>query len=133
MCLGRNETAPGICSGHNERDLIHRTILLGTRVLHYMVTVCLAETLPFLKAVTCDTLQHTPGIWKNRGMDLLDSSDLLLHLQHGREFRVRRDDVMKPPARAPPHGEGILELFQNDPFPDHSMESVMEYDLCADA
>jgi len=85
------------------------------------------------KAITCDTLQHTPGIWKNRGMDLLDSPDLLLHLHHGPEFRVRRDDVMKPPARAPPHGEGILELFQNDPFPDHSMESVMEYDLCADA
>ncbi len=96
------------------------------------------------KAVTYDTLQHTPGIWKNQGMDLLDSPDLLLHLHHGPEFRVRRDhapllplprryDVMKPPARAPPHGEGILELFQNDPFPDHSMESVMEYDLCADA
>jgi len=58
VCLGRNETAPGICSGHNERDLIHRTILLGTLVLQFTVTVCSAETLPFPKPPTGYTWQE---------------------------------------------------------------------------
>lgn len=34
-------------------------------------------------------------------------------------------------ARAPPEGEGTLELFPGDPFPDYSMDPVMEYDVCA--
>ena len=74
------------------------------------------------KAVTYDTLQQTPGIWKNRGMDLLDSPDLLLHLHHGREFRVcghhapllplpHRDDVMKPPP-----GCGVTALVTVQPL-----------------
>jgi hypothetical protein len=35
------------------------------------------------------------------------------------------------PARAPPDGEDVVELFPGDPFPDYSMEPVIEYDLCA--
>ncbi|WP_136063587.1 hypothetical protein [Pontiella sulfatireligans] len=35
------------------------------------------------------------------------------------------------PARAPPEGEGTVELFPGDPFPDYSRDPVMEYDVCA--
>ena len=36
-------------------------------------------------------------------------------------------------ARAPPEGEGIVELFSGDPFPDYSADPIMEYDVCANA
>jgi hypothetical protein len=37
------------------------------------------------------------------------------------------------PSRAPPDVERIVELFPDDPFPDYSMDPVMDYDICADA
>lgn len=37
------------------------------------------------------------------------------------------------PARAPPSGERVLELFPGDPFPGYSMDPVMDYNVCANA
>jgi hypothetical protein len=37
------------------------------------------------------------------------------------------------PARAPPEGERVLELFSEDPFPAYSGEPVFDYDSCANA
>ena len=37
------------------------------------------------------------------------------------------------PARAPPEGEGTVELFPDDPFPDYSIDPVMDYDVCTNA
>ncbi len=50
-----------------------------------------------------------------------------------RHLGLWEDPVRLYPAGAPPHGEGILELFPGDPFPDYSMEPLMEYDLCTNA
>ncbi len=43
------------------------------------------------KAVTYDTLQQTPGIWKNRGMDLLDSPEERAHLERNKRCRGQAD------------------------------------------
>jgi hypothetical protein len=50
-----------------------------------------------------------------------------------RHLCLWEESVPVHPARSPPEGEGSVELFPGDPFPDYSGESVMEYDLCADA
>jgi len=62
VCRDRKETAPGICAGHNERDLLHRTILLDTLVLQFTVTVCSAETLPFPKPPPGYSWQKVPDM-----------------------------------------------------------------------
>ncbi len=43
------------------------------------------------------------------------------------------EGVRLNPARAPPDVERIVELFPCDPFPDYSMDPVMDYGICADA
>jgi hypothetical protein len=50
-----------------------------------------------------------------------------------RHLGLWTEGVRLNPARAPPDGESVLELFPGDPFPDYSREPVMDYDLCADA
>ena len=48
-----------------------------------------------------------------------------------RNLGLWEEGVRLNPARAPPNGEGKVELIPGDPFPDCSMEPVMDYDLCA--
>ena len=50
-----------------------------------------------------------------------------------RHLGLWTEGVRLNPARAPPDGERVLELFPGDPFPDYSMDPIMDYDLCADA
>ncbi|MEA2069635.1 MAG: hypothetical protein U9P12_10570 [Verrucomicrobiota bacterium] len=50
-----------------------------------------------------------------------------------RHMGLWTEGVRLNPARAPPDGEGVVELFPVDPFPDYSMDPVVGYDLCADA
>ena len=50
-----------------------------------------------------------------------------------RHLGLWEEGVRLNPARAPPDGEGIAELFPDDPFPDYSIEPVMNYDVCANA
>jgi len=50
-----------------------------------------------------------------------------------RHLGLWEEGVRLNPARAPPDGEGTVELFPGDPFPDYSMDSVMDYDVCANA
>jgi hypothetical protein len=49
-----------------------------------------------------------------------------------RHLGLWEEGVRLNPARAPPRGEGIVELFPGDPFPDYSMDKGMEYVLCTD-
>jgi len=50
-----------------------------------------------------------------------------------RHLGLWEEGVRLNPARAPPAGEGTVKLFPDDPFPDYSLEPVMEYDICANA
>jgi hypothetical protein len=50
-----------------------------------------------------------------------------------RHLGLWEEGIRLNPARAPPAGEGTLELFPGDPFPDYSTDPVMDYDLCANA
>jgi hypothetical protein len=49
-----------------------------------------------------------------------------------RHLGLWEEGVRINPVRAPPNGEGTLELFPGDPFPNDAMDPVMEYDICAD-
>jgi hypothetical protein len=48
-----------------------------------------------------------------------------------RHLGLWEEGVRLNPARAPPNGEGTLELFPGNPCPDYGIEQVMDYDVCA--
>ena len=48
-----------------------------------------------------------------------------------RHLGLWEEGVRRNPARAPPDVESIVELFAGDPLPDHTPDTVMDYDLCA--
>jgi len=48
-----------------------------------------------------------------------------------RHLGLWEEPVCLHPARAPPGGEGIVDPFSGDPFPDYGVEQVMDYDGCA--
>jgi hypothetical protein len=48
-----------------------------------------------------------------------------------RHLGLWEEPVPFHPARAPPTGERVVELFPGDPFPDYSMDPVFEYEVCA--
>ena len=50
-----------------------------------------------------------------------------------RHLGLWEEGVRLNPVRAPPGREGALELFAEDPFPDYSMDPVIDYDACANA
>ena len=50
-----------------------------------------------------------------------------------RHLGLWEEGVRLHPARAPPGGEGTVELFPGDPFPDYSMDAVFDCDVCPDA
>lgn len=48
-----------------------------------------------------------------------------------RHLGLWEEPVPFHPARGPPDGERVAELFPDDPFPDYSMDPVMDCDVCA--
>ncbi|AKJ64176.1 hypothetical protein [Kiritimatiella glycovorans] len=66
-----------------------------------------------------------------RIVSLIDEREVIERIL--RHLGLWEEPVPFHPARAPPDGEGTVELFPGDPFPDYSREPVMDYDLCADA
>jgi hypothetical protein len=66
-----------------------------------------------------------------RIVSLIDERDVIERIL--RYLGLWEEPVPFYSARAPPGGEGTVELFPDDPFPDYSREPVMDYDLCADA
>ena len=50
-----------------------------------------------------------------------------------RHLGLWEEGVRLNPARAPPDVERIVELFPGNPFPDYSIDTVMDYDICANA
>jgi hypothetical protein len=66
-----------------------------------------------------------------RIVSLIDEREVIERIL--RHLGLWEEPVCLHPARAPPAGERVLELFPGDPFPDYSMDPVFDYDLCADA
>jgi len=50
-----------------------------------------------------------------------------------RHLGLWTEGIRLNPARAPPDGERVVELFPDDPFPNYSTEPVMEYDICVNS
>jgi len=66
-----------------------------------------------------------------RIVSLIDQREVIERIL--RHLGLWEEGVRLNPARAPPDGERVLELFPVDPFPDYSREPVMDCDLCANA
>jgi hypothetical protein len=50
-----------------------------------------------------------------------------------RHLGLWEEGVRLNPSGAPSDGEGIVKRFPDDPFPDYSIEPVMNYAICANA
>jgi hypothetical protein len=64
-----------------------------------------------------------------RIVSLIDEREVIERIL--RHLGLWEEPVCLHPARAPPDGERVAELFPDDPFPDYSADPVMDYELCA--
>ena len=64
-----------------------------------------------------------------RIVSLIDEREVIERIL--RHLGLWEEPVPFHPARGPPAGEGAVDLFPSDPFPDYSADPIMDYDLCA--